>query len=1313
MEPIEYAVPLALPVKCNFTFTNMAIPDIDPFDTPETYRYRLAVAFGLPIRWVVFAYDRNITGCDVYDKRITTIYNIIDQGKTMSERRELITKYIVPNVNLSVVYLIIYYYILGKNALPESSTPTEYEDLLQATIDDIGRELNYAPQTMDLILNENNINTILIEINQETQSTILEFNRIDGIYQQIRLIIPDQKGQYLSALPPREISNFKHLGYKRLLTPTFANTNIAPQADDISLLIDLAEPTPQIPVIVAQMPGRKPIIKYYTRITYSPLLFDIKAKVKFPCIYGMVILSNKIQKNRLMTFTYNLNSGVFSYVYTESASTGIDIFPYLVISFPALNLLGAPRRTTESRFITQTLLLNVEEEEEEEEPTPPVYTTVEAAEAAEESAVVTAAEQYAFLVHNLIFDTFVLFDMAGRLSFFSNYIYLNQIEAAFPEMRNPYMYFRFPERPHSGKIKINAKQVTLDPAVVEIKLTTTDPKVVAPLIAVFSYLMSWLMLYQRPSLFVTIPVEYRPPETTRDFYAQLIGRPIPPAVQQKDLRYREPEKLSYYTVSPSVRYPEIFLPNYDELVPADRAPMVISKKELDRYPNLKNIIELPNSEYALICPGNFPVLQFKTFEGKRYPICTSSQWLIPGRGENMFITPTNKVNINMIRQTLTPSPLLRTPVKTPTSLSSSPIASGNAPETIGAIKPLVKTATLSLDKYARIDNNVKSIIEEAYQLETDQKSDYWRKGSWIGPNSILYCILDAIEDPRLRSIKMDQYYLYLNTVRQDIVNKIHPEICKQELYDLTNKQIIDNLLDPDYPLDTALFYRAIEEYFEVNLMVWTLVGENVELEIPRNQCFHARTVNITRPCIILFKQNITETSNSANPHYELIVQLTEKTGSLKVFGDIMSQQLRNLYYQREPTRVYYDNLILDNPFAYWNPYQVLTRQNMIPKITGQVIDKLGKQRGVVLKYRDGLIFSVFGPPRQPENCPSVSTTVPVIDLNLLLVLMEVQPTACTVVNGNYVGLWYPCFGMNRCLYIPIKPVAGNEKINSLDVIDSPYVKYHLILDNNYNNYQQAKKLQIRLLSIIQWLWTINKNQNELKELLLIDDSMGIYDFTDLAPQVPEVKTLAEAIQYLSQHTRNLIKGGRLVVFNQKLYNNIIKYWRRLESAGNPRLKKAPIYLSGFYQNYDDFRQDRGDLVLNQHQLELKISPKIKSIIYPRLPHEIMGTKIIDSLVLHEPIVLIKDGRHLLLTTTFEKTPGKELESALVFCAHQVWPGVQIDITNVKNYKYVVYWADPDGSLSVIEDHTDGQVPYLEVAKLGVESKYYYIAILSL
>ena len=144
-------------------------------------------------------------------------------------------------------------------------------------------------------------------------------------------------------------------------------------------------------------------------------------------------------------------------------------------------------------------------------------------------------------------------------------------------------------------------------------------------------------------------------------------------------------------------------------------------------------------------------------------------------------------------------------------------------------------------------------------------------------NSLLHCVCSALQQvDYLHSKDKSSYVEQLLTT---ISNKTNFGLLKQELYDKDVDTIKTMFLNNVF-LDPKLYYRALEEYFDINIYVFE--SENI-LDIPRFRQFHTRPLRLNRKTILIYKKTI-------EGPCELIFSSGKKSGFIAFSGKPNHQQ---------------------------------------------------------------------------------------------------------------------------------------------------------------------------------------------------------------------------------------------------------------------------------------------------------------------------------------------------------------------------------------------------------------------------------------
>ena len=182
---------------------------------------------------------------------------------------------------------------------------------------------------------------------------------------------------------------------------------------------------------------------------------------------------------------------------------------------------------------------------------------------------------------------------------------------------------------------------------------------------------------------------------------------------------------------------------------------------------------------------------------------------------------------------------------------------------------------LNVGRYGTVPTSVSDL------LKTDPSvTEVRRKGVPRSVNSLLHCLSVAIEDQAyLKSKDKEKYVADLRLV---IADKIQAALCKQEMYDYTDAEILSSLRDVTSFLDPNLFYRAIEKTYNINLFVFApsldeekrLKNKESSLgsiQMPRFKLFYSRAASPDFPTILIYRTMGSESDNLKYPQCELLL----------------------------------------------------------------------------------------------------------------------------------------------------------------------------------------------------------------------------------------------------------------------------------------------------------------------------------------------------------------------------------------------------------------------------------------------------------
>lgn len=452
-----------------------------------------------------------------------------------------------------------------------------------------------------------------------------------------------------------------------------------------------------------------------------------------------------------------------------------------------------------------------------------------------------------------------------------------------------------------------------------------------------------------------------------------------------------------------------------------------------------------------------------------------------------------------------------------------------------------------------IDTNVKYLL----QNYNEHLNKFIRLGVTTpgGHYSFIHCLCVATDDPQYINTKNKEQYV---SVVLKNLSRLNMAVVKQELYDYTIEQIIEEL-DKDQFFNPDIFYRLLEEYFNVNIYVF-----DNSLVVPRFQKFHTRPLR-ERQCVLIYKND---------NQCELIINVLSDTHKMLIFDFVMSkychqflQNILHTYTFKAQNKINAVKKRVVDTFN--NLYYISNHLKFIPNVISQYIDEEGKMRALTIKTKTGLM-SIMTLPSQPENLP-IDLTIHKINYKDLSQIMTQQPTAMTISNGLMTGLWYKIYDVEYGEYIPI---IHTQPIN---IKIGPNCNLPGILNTTIGQYSLMKKILNRLLQIVQWLFllAINKYEfvNDVDEFFnqyvtYTDGTSTMYnDLINMPRRFPVYEKFTDYFDYVALYCQQLINNKKLVMYNRDFYNKVKIYLKDFNLSDND----IPIYIRNYYEYVSDFK----------------------------------------------------------------------------------------------------------------------------------------------
>ncbi|HLX53251.1 MAG TPA: hypothetical protein VKR58_04895, partial [Aquella sp.] len=432
------------------------------------------------------------------------------------------------------------------------------------------------------------------------------------------------------------------------------------------------------------------------------------------------------------------------------------------------------------------------------------------------------------------------------------------------------------------------------------------------------------------------------------------------------------------------------------------------------------------------------------------------------------------------------------------------------------------------------------------------------------------------------------------------------DVTRQELYDHNDQEIRNLLTNPDVFLDPALYYRFLEELFDVNIYIFSSPRGNEEsfamLETPRNKMFHTRRLTNRKGTIIIFKHWGSEFDKLTFPQCELIV-----------IYDTVNKKIDTALFEMEMSEILHDVIINTKNTISWsidpNNVRLIPRKNLYNTLNsyqilqtggtliGQILDGYGKARAFILKLppveternnapSDSSVgrnnapseVTVMIPPAQPENLPIYGTPV-ISDLSTVYRALGNQIMRVSLnPKGLVDGVWYQVLDLEEGFYVPIKPIERSHLPDIPEGSDNP-----LFSDgkNMVRRLRELTRINKIIMQIIQWLFLqFNGNLIDfIEKYFLIDprrivNSEKYYNISKVRRRLPNIKSMSDALNYVSQIIPTLVQNDKIIIYSKKYAEGIIYFLKEYIKSSDYILGPAdpPKYLKVILEEESDYKQ---------------------------------------------------------------------------------------------------------------------------------------------
>lgn len=291
-----------------------------------------------------------------------------------------------------------------------------------------------------------------------------------------------------------------------------------------------------------------------------------------------------------------------------------------------------------------------------------------------------------------------------------------------------------------------------------------------------------------------------------------------------------------------------------------RYPFVVKD---DSYPIIPGV-----EPYFMICPQGWPFIQLKpndypelSGQGSYHPYivaCSGKKFITtPGQTPEQIYDALRDLStpfvIERVAGVVSKSKYIETTIKI---LEHSKF--GVAPATVNKVFNSILRTTIS-------------------SLPQQDQISYLRIGSPPNMDSLLHCLVTesvSVERQRNEYMSLAENFraAYLSgKLKTEIAEFVNWNIARQEYFEKEGHAIKSEFLNQTDYVDSRLFRRILEEFFNVHLVIIKYTKGKSSIEIPRHKFYYIRpSYKANTQVIVLFKHEISRKNGQKKHYYEVI-----------------------------------------------------------------------------------------------------------------------------------------------------------------------------------------------------------------------------------------------------------------------------------------------------------------------------------------------------------------------------------------------------------------------------------------------------------
>jgi hypothetical protein len=573
--------------------------------------------------------------------------------------------------------------------------------------------------------------------------------------------------------------------------------------------------------------------------------------------------------------------------------------------------------------------------------------------------------------------------------------------------------------------------------------------------------------------------------------------------------------------------------------------------------------------------------------------------------------------------------------------------------------------------------------------------NWWRYGVQQGPNSFLHAVLSIMGNRYEESKDKERYVL---RYKKRIFRKTDPNLYAQELYDEVfnneSEYIKEFAQDDEEFFSDELWYRGVEEYFDVNIFIFTTPRKGVDIAfgdigLPRYKSFHTRYKK-DRKSILILRNYGSDADRLPYPHYETIGYETDKRINM-IFDKI--------------SEFCYDGLLKSQMvFSLTNSLHVNIYSRIdyssLFDITGQYIDSYGKLRAIQCVI-DGHGISMIVIPSQPYNLPSMKR-LKRISYGVAISLLG-SPSSAFIEDDKIKGLWFKTNDIDNAIFIPIKYIDNSNKDIPPgpvpDLISSKYIDIEC--SGSIERLQYLKRTVKILKEIMFYIYRKyqllhNKGYIEFSDKYIHIGDNKEYNIDNVQYKLPTSSSMKGLLRKLSEMVPDFVDNKGIRAINEEFRLKLISVLRSYYLQTHGSIINDSPYISGYFSFLSSFKEEsRVYIFLN----ETEFTNWFAYQKYNEYGIYKLKTKI-DKKMLHfsEPFLFRNvDSRYYLI----QNISGVENVNDVLYTCY-IWDRKRVNIgrgstsRDMKKKGYIVYDIDEFGQLIPVKDKRTNDESYYRI-----------------